>query len=29
MRALTYDGPYRVKVRNKPESRIAHPVAQG
>jgi threonine dehydrogenase-like Zn-dependent dehydrogenase len=25
MRALTYDGPYRVKVRNKPEPRIEHP----
>jgi threonine dehydrogenase-like Zn-dependent dehydrogenase len=25
MRALTYDGPFRVKVRNKPEPRIEHP----
>jgi threonine dehydrogenase-like Zn-dependent dehydrogenase len=25
MRALTYDGPYRVKVRDKPEPRIEHP----
>ncbi len=25
MRAVTYDGPYRVKVRNKPEPRIEHP----
>ena len=25
MRALTYDGPYRVKVRSKPEPRIEHP----
>jgi threonine dehydrogenase-like Zn-dependent dehydrogenase len=25
MRALTYDGPYRVTVRNKPEPRIEHP----
>ncbi len=25
MKALTYDGPYRVKVRNKPEPRIEHP----
>ncbi|HZH04175.1 MAG TPA: zinc-dependent alcohol dehydrogenase [Myxococcaceae bacterium] len=25
MRALTYDGPYRVKVRNKPEPKIEHP----
>jgi threonine dehydrogenase-like Zn-dependent dehydrogenase len=25
MRALTYDGPYRVSVRNKPDPRIEHP----
>jgi threonine dehydrogenase-like Zn-dependent dehydrogenase len=25
MRALTYEGPYRVKVRNKPDPRIEHP----
>ena len=25
MRALTYDGPYRVAVRNKPDPRIEHP----
>ena len=25
MRALTYDGPFRVKVRNKPDPRIEHP----
>jgi len=25
MRALTYDGPYRVSVRNKPEPKIEHP----
>jgi threonine dehydrogenase-like Zn-dependent dehydrogenase len=25
MRAVTYDGPYRVAVRNKPEPRIEHP----
>ena len=25
MRALTYDGPYRVSVRNKPEPKILHP----
>jgi threonine dehydrogenase-like Zn-dependent dehydrogenase len=25
MRALTYDGPYRVKIRNKPSPRIEHP----
>jgi threonine dehydrogenase-like Zn-dependent dehydrogenase len=25
MRALTYDGPFRVAVRNKPEPRIEHP----
>jgi threonine dehydrogenase-like Zn-dependent dehydrogenase len=25
MRALTYDGPYRVKMRNKPLPRIEHP----
>ncbi len=25
MRALTYEGPYRVAVRNKPDPRIEHP----
>lgn len=25
MKALTYDGPYRVSVRNKPDPRIEHP----
>jgi threonine dehydrogenase-like Zn-dependent dehydrogenase len=25
MRALTYDGPYRLKVRSKPEPQIEHP----
>lgn len=25
MRAVTYEGPYRVKVRNKPDPRIEHP----
>ncbi|NEJ03736.1 glutathione-dependent formaldehyde dehydrogenase, partial [Rhizobium leguminosarum] len=25
MRALTYEGPYRVSVRNKPDPRIEHP----
>jgi threonine dehydrogenase-like Zn-dependent dehydrogenase len=25
MRAVTYDGPYRVKVRDRPEPRIEHP----
>ena len=25
MKALTYDGPYRVKIRNKPEPQIEHP----
>ncbi len=25
MRALTYEGPYRVAVRRKPEPRIEHP----
>ncbi len=25
MRALTYEGPYRVAVRDKPEPRIEHP----